>query len=139
MRYYILYNHSVIGPMSAGQLLSYNPDVNTNISTDGINWAPLYTYPELMQMVRDQSTYGPGSTDSKRILCGIMAILLGGLGVQYFILGKVSGGFITILLTLVTCGAWEIITLIQGILMLCMSDEEFNRKYVYTTKTLPLF
>ena len=45
----------------------------------------------------------------------------------------------TILLSLVTCGGWSIITLIQGILMLCMSDAEFNRKYVQTTSTFPIF
>ena len=68
-----------------------------------------------------------------------MAILFGWLGIQYFICGKVGGGLLTILLTLVTCGIWEIITFIQGILMLCMSDQEFYAKYVDNDKTFPLF
>lgn len=79
------------------------------------------------------------SGGKSKVAAGILAILLGGLGVQYFYLGKVGGGFITILLTLVTCGAWEVITLIQGILMLTMSEEEFDRKFVFTDKTFPLF
>lgn len=84
--------------------------------------------------------YNPGYNGGKsKVAAGLLAILLGTLGIQYFYLGKVGAGFITILLSIVTCGAWEIITLIQGILMLCMTDEEFNYKYVYTDKTFPLF
>lgn len=78
-------------------------------------------------------------SDKSKVTAGILALLLGGLGIQYFYLGKVGGGFITILLTLVTCGIWEIITFIQGILMLTMSDQEFDQKFVYTDKTFPLF
>lgn len=68
-----------------------------------------------------------------------MALLFGSLGVQYFILGKTAGGLITILLSLITCGAWATITFIQGIVMLCMSDADFKRKYVDSTSTMPLF
>lgn len=70
---------------------------------------------------------------------GVLALLLGSLGVQYFYLDKVGGGFITILLTLVTCGTWSIVTFIQGILMLTMSNQEFYRKYEATRSTFPLF
>lgn len=77
--------------------------------------------------------------NSKKTLCGIMALLFGWLGIQYFIVGKVGGGFLTILLTIVTCGLWEILTFIQGIMMLCMSDQEFRRKYIDSTSVLPLF
>ena len=82
-----------------------------------------------------------GGTDgvSQRLLCGLLAIFLGYLGIQYFVVGKTTAGILTILLSLVTCGGWSIITLIQGILMLCMSDAEFNRKYVQTTSTFPIF
>ena len=68
-----------------------------------------------------------------------MAILLGGLGIQYFYLGKTGAGFLTIILTFCSCGIWQILTLVQGILMLTMSQEEFDRKYVYSNTTLPLF
>ena len=76
---------------------------------------------------------------NKRVLCGIMAIIFGTLGIQYFIVGKVGAGLITILLSLITCGAWEIITLIQGIMMLTMDNQTFLDKYVNTNKTFPLF
>ncbi|MCC8038121.1 MAG: TM2 domain-containing protein [Bacteroidales bacterium] len=72
-------------------------------------------------------------------MAGVLAILLGGLGVQYFYLGKIGGGFITILLSLCTCGCWSILTLVQGILMLTMPNQEFERKYVYSNSVFPLF
>ena len=76
---------------------------------------------------------------SKKTLCGILAILVGTLGIQYFVINKVPAGLITILLSIVTCGLWGVVTLVQGILMLCMSDEDFKRKYIDSTSTLPLF
>lgn len=169
MQYYLFVSGQVVGPMNADQVFAYNPDPNMSISADGRDWRPLFTYPELMQRLQQgggqgygqqayhQQGYGQQSYgqqgygqqgygysnqpqgDSNRVLCGIMALLFGWLGVQYFILGKVAGGFITILLTTVTCGLWSLVTFIQGIMMLCMSDQEFTRKYVNSTSTLPLF
>lgn len=136
MNYYLSMQGRAIGPMTASQLMAYNVNPNTQVSAEGGSWQPLYTFPELMEAyTRKQNE----TTDSKRILCGLMAIFFGAFGVQYFILGKVGGGFITILLSLITCGAWEIVTLIQGILMLCMNDSEFRRKYVDNPATFPLF
>lgn len=140
MQYFIRINNQVIGPMQPHQLLAYGVDPNTAVSTDGINWTPLYTDPVLMQVYQQNNTRAVDSeVNSKKTLCGIMAMLFGWLGVQYFILGKVAGGFITILLTLVTCGAWEVVTFIQGIVMLCMPESEFKRKFMDSTSTLPLF
>lgn len=89
------------------------------------------------------NTYGPGLTPdqvrSKKTLAGIMALLFGALGVQYFVIGKVGAGLLTILLSCLTCGAWELITFIQGIVILCMNDDDFERKYLNPNKTFPLF
>ncbi|MDE6416265.1 MAG: TM2 domain-containing protein [Duncaniella sp.] len=74
-----------------------------------------------------------------RGVAALLAIFLGGLGVQYFYLGKTTAGLLTILITVCTCGAWELLTLIQGILMLCMDNRSFLQKYVYTTSSFPLF
>ncbi len=140
MQYYIFINGSSIGPMTMQQMFAYNVDQYTKVSTDGVNWRPLYTYPDLMVALRQQRG---GLVDNeiynKKLLCGLLAIFLGYLGIQYFVLGKTWGGIITILLSCVTCGAWSIITLIQGILMLCMSEEEFKRKYIDNPATMPLF
>ncbi|MDF0717629.1 NINE protein [Muricauda sp. 334s03] len=75
--------------------------------------------------------------DNKKILAGILAILLGGFGVHKFILGYNKEGFIllgvTIILGAITCGigasaAW-IIGLVEGIIYLTKSDEEFYNTY----------
>ncbi len=80
-----------------------------------------------------------GPEGKSRGIAALLAILLGGLGVHYFYLGKVNAGIITIILTLITCGIWKIITLIQGILMLCMTNVMFREKYVTTISPFPLF
>ncbi|MDE6235019.1 MAG: GYF domain-containing protein [Muribaculaceae bacterium] len=165
--WYIIYNGQQVGPLQKEQLPNYNLTPESMVWCEGMsNWQPAGTIAALADLLTPQSygnqTYGTQSSDypnnipygqqpyyggqnypapsgKSKVAAGVLAILLGGLGVQYFYLGKVGGGFLTILLSLVTCGAWEIITLIQGILMLCMSDEEFDRKFVYTKKTFPLF
>ena len=145
MQYYIAVNGQSVGPMSAEQMMSYNVDPNTPVSKDGKPWAPLYTFPELMQAYQQHNTstnrYAGAVNDlsTKKLLCGIMAILFGTLGIQYFILGKVQAGLLTILLSLVTCGIWPIVMFIQGIYMLCMSDSDFARKYVNNPAMFPLF
>lgn len=74
-----------------------------------------------------------------KVTAGLLAIFLGYLGIHYFYIGKTSAGLITILLSLCTCGAWSIITLIQGIVMLTMADEVFDAKYVSNDITFPVF
>ena len=141
MHYYINLNGQTIGPMTEDQMMAYPVGTNTPVSRDGGAWTPLYTYPELMQRLQMKGGAGISNSEvsSKKLLCGLMAIFFGTLGIQYFLIGKTTGGIITILLSLITCGAWGVVTLIQGILMLCMSDEEFKRKYMDSTSTLPLF
>lgn len=62
-----------------------------------------------------------------RIAAGVLAILLGGLGVHKFYLGKVGQGIIYLLFC--WTGIPGIIGLIEGILYLCMTDQEFAAKY----------
>lgn len=80
-----------------------------------------------------------GPEGKSRGVAALLAIFLGCLGIQYFYLGKTAAGLITIGLYIITCGFWSLITLIQGILMLCMSNESFRQKYVLTNSTFPLF
>lgn len=70
----------------------------------------------------------PGA--DKKILAGVLGILLGGLGVHRFILGDVVGGFLRILITVVTCGFGSLLGLIEGIIYLTKSDEEFVATYI---------
>jgi TM2 domain-containing membrane protein YozV len=65
---------------------------------------------------------------SKRTTAGILAILVGGLGVHRFYMGDTKGGVIRLLLAL-ACGVSGIIGLIEGIIYLTKTDEEFKEIY----------
>ncbi len=87
----------------------------------------------------DNAFSASGPEGKSRGVAALLAIFLGSFGVHYFYLGKVGAGLLTILLTFVTCSLWNFITLIQGILMLCMTNREFEEKYVRTPSFFPLF
>ena len=72
---------------------------------------------------------GSQQVESKRILCGVLGILLGGLGVHRFILGDALGGVLRILATVLTCGFGSLIGLVEGIIYLTKSDPDFIQTY----------
>jgi TM2 domain-containing membrane protein YozV len=72
---------------------------------------------------------GQPQIESKRILCGVLAIVLGGLGVHRFILGDVVGGILRIVISVATCGFGGIISLIEGVIYLTKSDADFIQIY----------
>jgi len=71
--------------------------------------------------------------ESKRILIGILAIILGPLGIHKFVLGYVKEGLIMLLVTVVSFGfgVWltGLIGLIEGIIYLTKTDDEFYITY----------
>ena len=71
--------------------------------------------------------------ESKRVIAGILAIVLGPLGVHKFILGYTTQGIILLAVTILTCGigaaVTSIIGLIEGVIYLTKSDEEFIQMY----------
>jgi TM2 domain-containing membrane protein YozV len=78
---------------------------------------------------------------SKKIPAGICGILLGWLGVHKFILGYNTEGIIMLavgLVGLIVCGipttVVGIIGIIEGILYLTKSDEEFYNTYIASKK-----
>jgi len=70
----------------------------------------------------------------KKMTAGICAILLGWLGVHKFILGYTTEGVIQLVLGLLTCGLTNIIGIIEGVIYLTKSDEEFVRTYIQNKK-----
>jgi len=70
----------------------------------------------------------------KRIPAGIFGILLGTFGIHKFYLGYTTAGIIQLVVGIVTCGLAGIIGLIEGIIYLTKSDEEFDATYVYAKK-----
>ena len=70
----------------------------------------------------------------KKITAGICAILVGWLGVHKFILGYTTEGIIQLVLGVITCGLTSIVSIIEGIIYLTKSDEEFVRTYIQNKK-----
>jgi TM2 domain-containing membrane protein YozV len=77
--------------------------------------------------------------NSKKIAAGICGILLGGLGIHKFILGYNTEGLIMLFVTILTCGIggfiMGIVGLIEGIIYLTKSDDEFYAVYIASKKS----
>ncbi|MEW7278259.1 TM2 domain-containing protein [Aquimarina sp. 2201CG1-2-11] len=69
------------------------------------------------------------SKENKKVIAGILAILFGGFGIHKFILGYSKEGIIQIVITFVTCGIGSLVGLIEGIIYLTKSDDEFYQTY----------
>ena len=83
-----------------------------------------------------QTTTYPGA--EKKVAAGICGILLGALGIHKFILGYTAQGVIMLLVSVLSLGllAWVtgIIGLIEGIIYLTKTDEQFSSTYIQGRK-----
>lgn len=79
----------------------------------------------------------PGA--DKKLPAGICGILLGAFGVHKFILGYNKEGIIMVAITVLSCGFAGAITgivgLVEGIIYLTKTDEEFVATYITSQKT----
>lgn len=96
---------------------------------------------ENQQMQRPSSGSGQLPGADKKVVAGICGILLGGLGIHKFILGYTNEGVIMLVVQIVgwfLCGipsiVISVIGLIEGIMYLTKSDEEFVQTYVVGKK-----
>ena len=137
------------GPVNVEQIKRWITEgrarTDTLVQAEGSQeWKPLNAFPELSSAAPPPfssvpPTVGPVSSTisaraSNKIPAGICGILLGGLGVHKFILGYTGAGLIMLMVSLLTCfmvtPIFHIIGLIEGIIYLSKSDEEFVRIYV---------
>jgi TM2 domain-containing membrane protein YozV len=74
----------------------------------------------------------------KKVIGGILAIILGGLGVHKFMFGYQKEGLIMLLVSVLSCGIlypiMHVIGIVEGIMYLTKSDEEFVRTYLIAKK-----
>ena len=70
----------------------------------------------------------------KKVLAGILGILLGALGIHKFVLGYTKEGIIMLVLTLISFGILGLITgtigFVEGIIYLTKTDEDFVATYI---------
>ncbi|RTY88189.1 TM2 domain-containing protein [Flavobacterium sp. RSP15] len=72
----------------------------------------------------------PVRQNNKKLPAGILAILLGPLAIHKFLLGYTTEGIIWLVISLFTCGTVTyILGIIEGIIYLTKSDEEFYQMY----------
>ena len=122
---------------------------NTNLSATCFKCgAMLPITPMPMQPAPQYGIQAPLPGADKKIMAGICGILLGGFGVHKFILGYQQEGIILLsayliglVITMITCGvgvfipvAVGIVGLVEGIIYLTKSDEEFVNTYVRNKK-----
>ena len=97
----------------------------------------------------ENQPYDPNYRSEKKLAAGILAILLGSLGIHKFYLGYTKEGIILLLstliilpvLTLFTCGFASafypvvfIVPIVEGIIYLTMKDEQFDNTYIRNQK-----
>lgn len=70
---------------------------------------------------------------TKRLPAGLLGILLGSLGIHKFMLGYNTAGLIMLLVSVLTCGVGAavmgVIGLIEGIIYLTKTEEQFYVEY----------
>jgi TM2 domain-containing membrane protein YozV len=146
------------GPVNAETLRHWIAENRANGQTlaqaeGATEWKPLSTFAEFAGDIKSATPPPlggpmppPGAVPpsaiaaraSAKIPAGICGILLGSFGIHKFILGYSGAGVIMLLVTLIvgllTCGVaagvMHLIGLIEGIIYLTKSDEEFVRTYV---------
>lgn len=100
------------------------------------------SYQSSYEPIQPPSTYRPALVNwqsqgaDKKVPAGVCAIIpfLGVLGIHKFILGYTTEGIIQLIIGVVTCGAGSVIGLIEGIIYLTKSDEDFVRTYIQNKK-----
>ena len=139
------------GPVSADQLRRWMAEHRVNLQSmvlaeGATEWKPLSTFQEFATEAKPPSVTAnvppvmaplPASDAtraSSKIPAGVCGILLGALGIHKFILGYTGAGLIMLLVTFLTCflayPVMHLIGLIEGIIYLTKSDQEFVRTYV---------
>jgi TM2 domain-containing membrane protein YozV len=92
-----------------------------------------------MKIVDENGNSIPQPQENKKLIAGILAIILGPLGIHKFILGYQKEGVIMLLISILTCGIgagfMALLGLIEGIIYLTKSDEEFYEIYQVNQKT----
>ncbi|MFM8525083.1 MAG: TM2 domain-containing protein [Cyanobacteriota bacterium] len=80
------------------------------------------------------STLSDSDVSSRKLAAGLLGIFLGALGIHKFVLGYKTSGVIMLAVTVLTCGfagfVMGIIGLVEGILYLSKSDQEFRETYI---------
>ena len=88
------------------------------------------------------SVFNNGPSGKSRGVAGLLALLMGALGLHYFYLGK-STAIVFLIIFFLSCGilgvVTQVISVIQAVLFFTSSQQEFEQKWVYCPSNFPLF
>ena len=84
----------------------------------------------------DDITIGYNEEDvrTKKVVCGVLAIVLPAFAIHKFILGYTSTAIIQLILSFVTLGLFAIVGFIEGIIYLTKSERVFYDTYIANEK-----
>ena len=94
------------------------------------------------QNMNQNMNYQGAKPAKEKLVAGLLAIFLGSLGIHKFYLGYTTEAVIMLVVTLAAgiftlgaaSGIMAIIALVEGIIYLTKSDDEFQQIYVYNHK-----
>lgn len=126
------------GYQQQGYQQAYNQQYNQQQGYQQQGYQQSYTRPYVESTINNAFNCGPEGK-SRGIFC-LLALVAGSIGLHYFYINKVTAAILTIVLTIVTCGCWAIIPILQGLIILWNhTNEEFDRKFVASNSSFPLF
>ncbi len=157
--YYVAVGNDRRGPFTIEQLQAQGIGPESLVWAEGMaEWQPASRVPALSAIlsVPPGPTFPPSPSmpfspppaggflysrtevNSKKVMAGVLGILFGGLGVHKFVLGFAGAGAIMLCVSLATCGFGAMVMgpigLIEGIIYLTKSDEEFYQLYMVEKK-----
>lgn len=89
---------------------------------------PIYQQPPIIYNINPTNDgINPGWPIKSKIVAGVLAILLGGLGIHKFYMGKTGLGILYLLFCWTAIPAF--VGFIEGIIYLCSNDHNFQVKY----------
>ena len=106
-------------------------------------WEEFYNQQRQYGASAIDSVFNDGPSGKSRGVAGLLALLLGWCGLHYFYIDKTKAGVLFLLIAIVSCGIFGTITwvvsIIQGVLFFTSTQEEFERKWVNSPSSFPLF
>jgi len=152
MNYFLAVGGEQRGPFPKEQLLGQGLRPETLVWADGMpQWLRADSVVDLASLFSAATVVAPpvayanvltaptsSGVSSTKLAAGLCAILIGALGIHKFIIGATTAGVITLVISLATCGVgavvFHIIGIIEGIIYLTKSDEEFYQTYMVGKK-----
>jgi TM2 domain-containing membrane protein YozV len=143
MDYYMAAGAEQRGPFAKEHLLGQGLRPETLVWTDGMaQWQRADSVADLAWLfgppMQTAPSFAARSVTDTKLAAGLCGIFLGALGIHKFVLGMTNAGITMLLITVLTCGfggvVMHVFGIIEGIIYLTKSDQEFYQTYMVQKK-----